>query len=365
MKTLDAHMTRRMLLAFSGTLLVFLLLFVVIDLLTHRRVIILQHEVSSSTVARYYLFLVPRLLLEYHLAALSVLIAGLFVLGSAAQHNEFTALFSCGVSLRRIARVPFLMACGVSILLFIMGETIAPTSAKAALGIERQYFGKHSGKAFADRPGISWANLNGGWTFHTLKFNRVALTGEDVLILSQRENEHEMIRAKRIYWDPEEKGWILESVKWTIFFPDKGMAAIVHRFAQVRAPLEETPEELFAPLEDTSTRNAASLREVMDSASKKGVPLTRLKVGYYGKFAKPFLPIVMIWLAVPFASRGNRGVLSAGFGISIALGLSYLLVFSVCQSLGFTGHLSPMMAAWLANFVFMIVGAALMARTPT
>ena len=358
-------MTRRLLFAFSATIVVLLLLFIVIDLLTHRRAIILQHEVSAGTVARYYLYLVPRLLLEYHIAALSMLISSLFVLGSAAQHNEFTALLSCGVSLRRIARVPCLMACGLSILLLIMGETVAPASAKAALGIERQYFGKHSGEAFADRPGISWANLDGGWTFHTLKFNRVALTGEDVLILSQRENQHEMIRARRIYWDPLEENWILEGAVWAVFYPDQSMGAVIRKFAQVQAPLGETPEELFAPFEDTSTRNAVSLRKVLDNAAKKGLPLARLEVNYYGKFAKPFLPIVMICLAIPFASRGNHGTLSSGFGISIALGLAYLLFLSLCQSLGYTGHLSPMMAAWLANFVFLIAGAALMARTPT
>lgn len=364
MKTLDAHMTRRLIWALSGAIVALLLLFVVIDLLTHRRSIILQHDVSSSTVAQYYIFLLPRLLLEYHIAALSMLVSSLFVLGSAAQHNEFTALLSCGVSLRRIARVPFLIACGVSIALFIMGETIAPVAARAALEIEKQYFGKHSGEAFADRPGIS-ANLNGGWTFHAFKFNRVALTGEDILILSRRGSQHEMIRAERIYWDPEEEAWILEGAKWAVFFPEKGMVAVVRRFAQVRAPLEETPEEWFAPFEDTSTRNAASLRDVIDSASKKGVPLTRLKVDYYGKFAKPFLPIVMVCLAVPFASRGSHGSLSAGFGISIALGLSYLLVFSVCQALGYTGYLSPIMAAWLANLMFLVGGAAFLARTPT
>ncbi len=364
MKILDSHMTRRLLFALSATIVALILLFIVIDLLTHRRAIILEHDVSSGTVARYYLCLVPRLLLEYHIAALSMLIAGLFVLGSAAQHNEFTALLSCGVSLRRIARVPFLMACGLSLLLLIMGETIAPASARAALEIERQYFGKHSGEAFADRPGISWANLDGGWTFHTLKFNRVALTGEGVLILSEREDQPEMIRARRIYWEPLDESWILEGAIWVKFFPEQDMGAVIRKYGQVQAPLRETPEELFAPFEDTSTRNAASLREVLNNAAKKGVPLARLEVNYYGKFAKPFLPIVMICLAIPFASRGNHGALSSGFAIGIALGLAYLLLLSVCQSLGFTGHLSPMMAAWLANFVFLIAGAALMARTP-
>ena len=69
-----------------------LVLFVLIDVLTHRRSDIVQHDVPTITVGLYYLVLVPRMLLDYHLGALATLLGTLFVLGSAAQHNEFTAL---------------------------------------------------------------------------------------------------------------------------------------------------------------------------------------------------------------------------------------------------------------------------------
>ncbi len=361
MKTLDAHLTRRLLFAVGASLVALLFLFVVIDVLTHRRSDILQHDVPAWTVALYYLLLVPRMLLEYHLAALSMLIGGLLVLGSAAQHNEFTALLSCGVALRRIVRVPLLMAAGLAVLLFVMGETIAPAAARATFALEEQYFGEYTRGSLADRRGVSWANLAGGWTCHIAKFNRIALTGEDVLMLTQREQ----IRAGRIYWDPEFGGWVLEDAKWAVFFPERGWAVNVRPLRQTPAPLEETPEELFAPFEDPDARSASGLRAVMENASRKGMPIDRLKVDYYSKFSKPFLPLVMIWVAVPFASRTRRGGLSVGFGISIALGVAYLLVYSTCQSLGFTGHLTPIMAAWLANLIFLAGGTVLFSRMRT
>ena len=365
MKTLDAHLTRRLLFSVSAALLALLFLFVLIDVLTHRRPDILQHDVPGRTVALYYLLLVPRMLLEYQLAALSMLVGGLLVLGSAAQHNEFTALFACGVSLRRIARVPLLMAMGLSILLFVMGETIAPAAARATFAIEEPYFGEHTRGSLGKRPGISWAHLAGGWTCHIQKFNRIALTGEDVLMLTQREDEYEMIRAGRIYWDPQLGKWLLEDGVWTVFYPERRMAVIVRPLTQAPAPLIETPEELFAPFEDPGTRSPSGLRTVMENASKKGMPIARLKVHYYSKFSDPLLPLVMIWIAVPFASRTRRGGLSVGFGISIALGVAYLLVYSTCQSLGYTGHLSPIMAAWLANLMFFVGGTVLFSRMPT
>ena len=134
---------------------------------------------------------------------------------------------------------------------------------------------------------------------------------------------------------------------------------------QTLAPLEENPEELFAPFEDTATRSAAGLHTVMENASQKGMPLTRLKVDYYTKFSRPVLPLVMVLLAVPFAARGRRGGFSVGFGVSIALAISYLLLFSACQSLGYAGHITPSMSAWLANFVCLIAGTIVRTPKPT
>ena len=107
------------------------------------------------------------------------------------------------------------------------------------------------------------------------------------------------------------------------------------------------------------------MSRVMENASLNEMPLTRLKVDYYTKCSRPVLPLVMVWLAVPFAARGRRGGFSVGFGVSIALAISYLLLFSACQSLGYAGHITPLMAAWLANFVFLIAGTVLLTRTPT
>ena len=365
MKILDAHLTRRLVTTLFKTILALVILFMVIDLLTSRRTEILDHDVPALVVARYYLLLVPEMLVGHQLAALAMLVSTLLVFGSAAQHNELNALFASGVSLRRIVLLPALIAAGLAAVLFLIGESIGPAAARETRAIESQYFGKNVRGASSVRSGISWSNLADGWKCHITKFNRIAMTGEDVVMLALRPDKSEQIRARRIYWDETIRRWILEDGMRSVFYPEEGMAFEALPIKQWPAPIRETPEELFAPFEDPATRSSGALRRVIAEAEEKGIPLSRLKVGYHGKFAGPVLPFVMLWLAAPFATRLRRGGLAVGFGLSIALGLAYLLVSSGAQALGYTERLTPVAAAWSANAIFLGAGLALMARTRT
>jgi lipopolysaccharide export system permease protein len=51
--------------------------------------------------------------------------------------------------------------------------------------------------------------------------------------------------------------------------------------------------------------------------------------------------------------------MAAIVGIGTVIGFSYWVVLGLANSLGQTGTLPPMIAAWSANVVFLLVGLAL------
>lgn len=362
MTLLDRYLTRQLLSTLLKTLVALVMLFVLVDLLTHRRTEILKHDVPWSVVIRYYVMLTPTVLYEYQVAALAMLISTLLVLGSLAQHNEIIALLAGGVGFRRIVRVPVIVALGLAVAVFVMAETVGTVATRQAQAIEDRFFARNPE---SDRPGISWAHLPGDWKCHIGKFNRMALTGEDVLMLSYRPEAEERIQAKRIFWDEESQQWLIEDGIWSVFYPERGMEAEHRRITQIAAPIPETPEQLFSLSGSTTTRNALQLRRDIRHAQERGMPIARLAVDFHGKFAKPTLCFVMVWIAIPFAVRLRRGGLAIGVGVGIAVGLAYLILFASAQGLGYIGRLSPITAAWVANVLFMAVGGTLFFRTPT
>lgn len=361
MKTIDRYIVRRHLSTFLMAAIAFVGLFVVIDYVTRIRFDAIELNVSPPDILAYYAFLLPRVLNDYQITAVAVLIATLLLFGGMAQRHETTALFAGGISLRRAVIGPACVGLLTSIALFVMSDTVGTYTAREVSRMEIDVFGQREEETL---PGISWAGLSDGWTCHIAEFDRGALSGTGVLLL-RRELEDvpaQLIRAATIHWDSASTSWVLETGTAATFFPE---GVDIEAFDRHEAPIAETPEGLFAITEDTRFRNLHELAIVIERAESRSMPTRTARVDWHGKTAKPMLPFVMVWLAIPFAMRLRRGGFAVSFGASIALGLSYLIVSTVAQGLGYAGHVPPVAAAWAPNCLFLGAGLALFFRTPT
>lgn len=362
MTILDRYLARRFLVTIFQFMLAMLLLFIVIDFLTARQYDIANFDVPPRIVALFYLAYTPTLLFQFQTTALAVLVAGLMVLGRAAQDQEITAALAGGVSLRRIARAPILLALIIAIGAFFFEDTLGVQAAQATTRIEREYFTQFVQR---EMKGISWAHLSGDWTCHILKFNRKALTGQDVYIHAITRDRVEEIRAQRIFWDEARRAWLIEDGRRFTFDPNQEWEQNVERITQVAAPFSEAPEELFSLEEKSGHKSAQALAVDLRRAERLGMHVNPFWVDYHAKFSRPALSFIMIWLAIPFAMRLRRGGIAIGFGVSAAVTLAYLLLFYVGIGLGYLDKMPPLTAAWMANAVFAALALFLLRRTPT
>jgi len=361
MKILDRYLGTRLLAALFKVMVSLVLLFILIDLLTHRRGEIVRHDIPWLVVLRYYAAYTPTILYEHQVAAFSMLVAALLVLGGAAQNNEVIAALAGGIGLRRLVLVPILISVALAVGVFIMQESFGAAARRQADNLEARYFSRDG----AIRDGISWPDLAGNWTCHIMKFNRTALTGENVSMHSIRDDAVELIQARRIFWDPALAKWMLEDGRWFTFFPNKNWDYVVPRITRRAAPIVETPQELFALEQAPETRTVGQLREDIRRAVSHGMPVQGHWTDFYAKFSQPALAFVMIFLAIPFAMRLRRGGLAIGFGVSIAIALAYLILFRMGMGLGHVERLPAPLAAWLATAVFLVAGLEMFRRTPT
>lgn len=360
MTTLDRYLMGQTVGVLVKTLLTFAGLFVLIDYLTDLRTDAATHNVPWLVVAQYYLYFSPHILFEA--APLAMLVAGLLVLGKAAEHNEVTAALAGGISLYRLVWAPVLVAFVFALVSFGLEEGFGARAIAEADRLERNYFGQRRDDL---RQSQSWVNLEGGWTCHIMKYNRLANTGEQAILHRIGSDAVEQILADRIFWDEAEGQWYLEDGRWVVFDAEVNAILEDHRITQRPAPIEESPQALFAIAEPPETKRAAELAEDIRWAEGRGIPTHSLWVDYHVKFSRPALSFVMIWLAIPFALRLRRGGLAISFGASIIIAIVYLLVFSVSTAFGHVGQIPPVVAAWLPNVLFLAGGIALFSRTST
>ena len=137
------------------------------------------------------------------------------------------------------------------------------------------------------------------------------------------------------------------------------------RFASEPAPFQAEPDYLLTAEVDTDTRTIAQLAELHDKHAAQGYTARRLYLDMQTKIVNPLLCILFMMLSVPFSVRLGRGNVSVGLSVAILLGVGYMIIAGISQSMGYSGQLAPGFAAWLPFGVYSAGCAVLISRTPT
>jgi lipopolysaccharide export system permease protein len=86
----------------------------------------------------------------------------------------------------------------------------------------------------------------------------------------------------------------------------------------------------------------------------------------HGKIAFSLVSIILVIIGVSFSLRSERsGGVTQSIGAGIVIGFSYWLVFAFAMSLGRSGTLPPLLAAWTANILFGIASLLMYRRVKT
>jgi len=94
-----------------------------------------------------------------------------------------------------------------------------------------------------------------------------------------------------------------------------------------------------------------------------GEPANRETVDLHMKLAFPLTNLIVIFFFIPVATSNTR---SKNRGLVFLLGLVvcflYLIMVRVVQSLGYSGVIPPVWAAWLPNLFFTLLGLAFLRK---
>jgi lipopolysaccharide export system permease protein len=167
------------------------------------------------------------------------------------------------------------------------------------------------------------------------------------------------IDAARATW--EEKQWIFHDVVERTF--RSGDLVEISRADRKRVDLAETPKDFEVLRTETDEMPLRKLRRYIRKIESEGYDSTPYRVDLQVKISFPILNIITAFLGIPFALRLPRiGGLAAAAGTSLVLGFTYWVLFAVTVSIGQTGMLPPLVAAWAANILFAALGIYLLLR---
>jgi lipopolysaccharide export system permease protein len=286
-------------------------------------------------------------------APFSILMATLLTLGILSRNSEIIAMRSCGVSLPRISLPMLVLGLVSSLLLLANAELIVPKSYDRMEQIERVKIKKQGVNAVFKRNNIWFRSDSRIMQAHLFDPQTKTLKGVIVWTLDSSMNPLSRIDAESA--DYRDGVWTLRKVELKKFSTEQ--VPDLQKMPAMEIALNLKVDDLRVLDNNADNLNYRKLKEYAENLQSGGYQAFRYQTMMHTKLAAPFAAFVMVILGIPFSLRSSRsGGMTLGIGASIVIGFAYFVANAVLLSYGRSGVLPPLVAAWGANFLFVLSG---------
>lgn len=364
MSILARYLLKRFFLTFFVSILCFIIIFDLVNLVENIGRFV-ESGAQTKDIALYYAYFTPFIVVLT--CPIATLLAAIFSIGLLAKTNELTAMKAAGISIYRIAGIlvlgGFLIAGG----LWVFGEIILPEANYRKNIIRAEKIERRRPETANVFRNQLFQGLDGR-IFQFGSYMSQSLSGEDVVV--QRFDGRtlkEITTMKRLQW--RDSVWIAHGVVIRAIGDLESAAQPIRSSAHDSLVLSDYREQpnLF---EDWFTRQDAysmgyfKLKEFIEVSRQLGKKVTVQLVDLYNKIAFPFINVIIILIGVALASNPRRAGLGISFGLSMGISFVFFTLVKVGIEMGHNDIISPLVAAWGTNAIFLLMGLVLLIRVP-
>lgn len=359
LKILDSYVGRAYLQVFALAFLGMLAIFYIASFIDWSDKLF-KGQATGTQLALFMWYSTPQYV--YYLVPLSTLISTLVTIGLLTKSSELIVMRACGISLYRVA-VPLLtlgFLWGGA--MFGLEESVLAQANRKAEDLKRIMRG---GVAHTfDMMNRQWVAGTDGRLYHYAAFDpRINLLGDLSIFefddhlwhISRRTHATQAIYRHGV-WEGQ-RGWIRSFDDYT--------GATEYK-AYDKRDLKLEPVEYFRTEQpDAERMSFTDLRHYIGQLRTSGFDVVPYVVALHRKVSFPFVAVVMTLIGVPFAvTTGRRGALY-GIGIGIFLAITYWGLFILFTAIGGAGMLTPALAAWAPNVLFLSIASYLLLTART
>ena len=359
MTVLDRYVSREFLMTFGFVLLAFLCLYMLVDFFERIRMF-LSNSATPGQIVAYHLYTVPSIVAMMMPAC--VLLATLITFGLLSRNQEIVAMKANGISLYRAALPVVAFSIAACALNFLLNEFVTPASNWKAEYVKYVEVQKKKEWGTFKQNQIWYKSQSTIYNFKLFSPSENTIRGVTIHHLDAGFALRSRLDAREAVWTGER--WELRDVLRTTF--DGRDFPAIERLAALPIENIEKPEDLYVVQKSADQMGFRELRDYVRKLRGEGYDATRYETDLQGKIAFVFVSLIMALIGVAFPMRSERsGGIAQGIGIGVIIGFSYWIVFAFMLSLGRSGTLPPVVAAWATNVILGIVAGVMFRRVNT
>ena len=320
----------------------------------------IRDDIPPAYALQFMMYQMPEVIVLLLPAA--CLMGTLICLSGLARRNELTAMFASGVSLARITFVVLSLVFMLCCASFVITDRIVPPLAKMRAHFYRTEILKMPDLQTDIKQNKIWyRSRNLIYNLRTFDSSKNRISGISIYTFNENFDLIQQIEAQTA--DYVDNRWALSDGLITLF-DEKTGHPMTRRFATQSMTLNESPKDFQEIEKEVETLRLKNLWRYIQRNKDAGIDTHSYEVVFWSKISLALVPLVMALLGIPFATQHHRHAsLARDISYCFLIVLVYWLLFSSSLSIGKSGRIPPLWAAWGPNFLFFAFGLFMVLRT--
>ncbi|HEY8425301.1 MAG TPA: LptF/LptG family permease [Limnochordales bacterium] len=353
-RRLDRYVAAEFIGPFAATAAGFLVLLLTGPIFQLTDMLVVQRASAATTLWLLALKLPEALSIALPIASL---FGTLLSAGRLVRDGEMTVMRTSGLSVLRIGMPIVVLGAAISVGAYLLNEYVVPVANHRYEVELRRAIQADPVPAISDN--VFFRGSPHQW-FYVRRVDRASRHLFDVIVYELRPGTFPVIYTAREGWY-EGRTWHLEGVTMKQLDRD-GFVQLESAMARYELTLPEPAEDYLGSQKRTEEMSRRELGEQIRRLRQAGVVARAMMVDYHFKLALPVSNLVLAVLGLPLSLYGRRGGRAFGMAASLGLALLYYVVFALSRSLGNSGAMDPLLAAWLPNVLCLAAAAWLYVR---
>ncbi len=290
---------------------------------------------------------------------LFVFLAVIFFTSKLANNSEIIAILSNGISFKRLMKPYMISAAILALTSFVFGSYIIPPANKTRLNFETQYIDKKLKKT-TDRD-IQF-KVTEGTIVYFGSFNLSSNVGTnfsmdhfDSLQLVSR------LTARSIRYNSG-YNWTIEDYQIRDF---DGMKEVITKGNSIDTIIQIVPNDFIIAKSDQQVMTTPELRKYVASQKRRGMGnIQPFQIEYHSRIASIFSAFILTLIGASLSARKVKRGMGINIGIGLLLSMGYILFMTISASFAIKGGMSPFVAAWIPNLIFIGIAFYLYRKAP-
>ena len=357
-KLIDSYIIKKFLGTFFFCLLLILTIAVVFDFAEKIDNFMEKQAPVKAIILDYYLNFIPYFAMLF--APLFVFISVIFFTSKMAVSTEIIAILNSGMSFRRMMWPYFLSAFIIATFTFVLTNFVIPKSNLIRMDFEDKYYHSSTKRITIEN---THRQVFKNVLVYMGTFNPLSQRGQNFTI--EKIDSGKLISklsAASVKYDTALHKW--SALNYYIR-EIKGNKEVITKGKQIDTTLNINPEDFSRDPSYVGTMTSHELDDYIKLLRLQGSDELKLfLIEKYRRFANPFAVFILTLIGVTLSSRKIRGGIGMNVGIGLGLSFSYILFLQFASQFCLKGNLGPMLAMWIPNIIYSVIGLVLYKLAP-